>query len=196
MSTQRSRRAARIGDAAIAILAGEGMHGLTHRAVDRAAGLPPGTTSNYARTRAALVEMALRRMTELEAADIEPLMAGGPPADLDGFADLAARIIHHSVTAARTRMLARYELAMEAARRPELRSAYDQAGQAYRDAAPALLAAAGSADPGRHARMLVAWAEGIMFDSIAGAGHQHPPEVADVRATLLEYLHAIIPGDR
>jgi DNA-binding transcriptional regulator YbjK len=196
VSTQRSRRAARIGDAAIAILAGQGMHGLTHRAVDRAAGLPPGTTSNYARTRAALVELALRRMTELEAADIEPLMAAGPPADLDGFADLAARIIHHSVTAARTRMLARYELAMEAARRPELRAVYDQAGRAYRDAAPALLAAAGSADPGRHARMLVAWAEGIMFDSIAGAGWQHPPTVADLRATLLEYLHAIVPGGR
>jgi DNA-binding transcriptional regulator YbjK len=196
VSTQRSRRAARIGDAAIAILAGEGMHGLTHRAVDRAAGLPPGTTSNYARTRAALVELALRRMTELEAADIEPLMASGPPADLDGVADLAARIIHHSVTAARTRMLARYELAMEATRRPELRAVYDQAARAYRDAAPALLGAAGSATPDRHARMLVAWAEGIMFDSIAGASWQHPPTVADVRTTLLEYLRAIIPGSR
>ncbi len=194
MSSQRSRRAARIGDEAITILAGQGMHGLTHRAVDRAAGLPPGTTSNYARTRAALVELALRRMTELEAADIEPLMTDGPPTDLDGFADLAARIIHHSVTVARTRMLARYELAMEATRRPELRAVYDQAGQAYRAGAPVLLAAAGSADPGRHARMLVAWAEGIMFDAIAGAGWQHPPTVGDLRATLLEYQRAIVPG--
>lgn len=71
MSTRRSPRAARIvNNAAIAILAGRGMRGLTHRAVDEAAGLPSGTTSNYAPTRAALIELSLARMTELEIADI------------------------------------------------------------------------------------------------------------------------------
>jgi len=194
VSTQRGSRAAQIGDAAIAILAERGARGLTHRAVDSAAGLPPGTTSNYARTRAALVELALERMTELETADIAPRMAAGPPASLDEFASLAAGIIHHSITAARTRMLARYELALEATRRPELRAVYDQAGQLYREGAPALLAAAGSADPERHARMLTAWAEGIMFDAIAGAGWQRQPTVEDLRLTLLEYLRAILPA--
>ena len=194
MSTQRGPRAAQIGDAAIRILAERGARGLTHRAVDQAARLPAGTTSNYARTRAALVELALERMTELERADIAPRMASGVPATLDAFADLAAEIIHHSITAARTRMLARYELALEATRRPELRAVYDQAGQTYREGAAALLAAAGSADPGRHARMLTAWGEGIMVDSIAGAGWRHQPTVADLRRTFLEYFGAIIPG--
>jgi len=192
VSTQRGPRAAAIGDAAIAILAARGARGLTHRAVDQAARLPAGTTSNYARTRAALVELALARMTELETADIAPRMAAGAPADLDGFADLAAGIIHHSITAARTRMLARYELALEATRRPELRVVYDQAGQLYREGVAALLAAAGSADPQRHARMLTAFAEGIMFDTIAGAGWRHQPTVEDLRVTLREYFRAII----
>jgi hypothetical protein len=46
--------------------------------------------------------------------------------------------------------------------------------------------------------MLTAWAEDIMFDTIivAGAGRQHPPAAEDLRVTLLEYLHAIIPAVR
>jgi DNA-binding transcriptional regulator YbjK len=194
VETRRGPRAARIGDAAIVILAERGMRGLTHRAVDQAAGLPPGTTSNYARTRAALVELALDRMTDLETADIAPRLASGVPADAEGFADLAAAVIHHSITVARTRMLARYELALEATRRPELRTIYDRAGELYRGGTPALLAAIGSADPDRHARMFTAWVEGIMFDMIAGAGWRHEPTVDELRASLLEYLRAIISG--
>lgn len=202
MSTSRGQRAAQIGDAAIGILAGRGMRGLTHRAVDAAAGLPPGTTSNYARTRAALVELALARMGELEGSEIAALGgggiggSGGVPSDLDGVATLAAGVIHHSVSAARTRMLARYELALEATRRPELRAAYDRAGEFFRSAAVDALAAAGSADPERHARMLVAWAEGIMFDAIAGAGWRQVPSADEIRVTLLEYLGAILPPGR
>ena len=51
------------------MLAGQGARGLTHRAVDQAAGLPSGTTSNYARTRAALLTLALARIAELDAAE-------------------------------------------------------------------------------------------------------------------------------
>lgn len=91
-------------------------------------------------------------------------------------------------------MLARYELALEATPWPELRAIYDQAGRLYREGAPALLAAAGSADPSRDARMLTAWAEGIMFDTIAGAGWHHAPIRDELRASVSEYLHAILPG--
>ena len=58
-----------MADAAIAVLADHGGRGLTHRAVDQAAGLPPGTTSNYARTREALLTLALTRIAELDAAE-------------------------------------------------------------------------------------------------------------------------------
>jgi hypothetical protein len=45
-----------IADAAIGLLAAEGMRGLTHRTVDRAADLPKGSTSYYFRTRQALLQ--------------------------------------------------------------------------------------------------------------------------------------------
>ena len=56
-----SRRAL-IADAAISTLARDGMRGLTHRAVDRTAGLPEGSASYYFRTRQALLQATVERL--------------------------------------------------------------------------------------------------------------------------------------
>ncbi|MFD6115461.1 hypothetical protein ACFWG0_35965 [Streptomyces yangpuensis] len=42
-----SDRRTLLADSAIDVLADEGIRGLTHRAVDRKAAMPPGTTSAY-----------------------------------------------------------------------------------------------------------------------------------------------------
>ncbi|MEW9551371.1 TetR/AcrR family transcriptional regulator [Nonomuraea sp. NPDC050783] len=162
------RRSDLVADTAIALLAERGMRGLTHRAVDEAAGLPPGSTSNLARTRAALLELTLARLTELEAAVLAPALEA-ETLDRAAAPGLLARALHAQLQD-RARTLARYELALEATRRPELRAIYDRAGRRFRDPAVALLAALGSAAPSRHARQLVAFGEGLMFDAIAGAG--------------------------
>ena len=49
-------RRIQILDAAIDILCDDGVGGLTHRQVDSRSGVPAGTTSNYFRTRQALLE--------------------------------------------------------------------------------------------------------------------------------------------
>ncbi|MEV4565642.1 TetR/AcrR family transcriptional regulator [Nonomuraea sp. NPDC049419] len=160
-----------VADTAIALLAERGMRGLTHRAVDEAAGLPPGSTSNLARTRAALLELTLARLTEREA----EALSGAYEGDYEGAYDperLPARLAEalHIQLSDSARTLARYELALEATRRPELRAIYDRAGRRFRDPAVAMLAALGSRDPVRHGRAMVAFAEGLLFDAIAGAG--------------------------
>ncbi|MGW4799066.1 TetR/AcrR family transcriptional regulator [Nonomuraea sp. NPDC004297] len=162
------KRADLVADAAITLLAERGMRGLTHRAVDEAADLPPGSTSNLARTRAALLELTLSRLTEVELS----ALAVAYGADSYELAHLPARMAEalHLQLMDRRRTLARYELALEATRRPELREIYDQAGRRFRDPAIAMLAAMGSPDPVTHARNLVAFGEGLMFDAIAGAG--------------------------
>src|SRR3989337_2934700 len=71
-TTTSTSRAELIADTALRLLAERGMRGLTHRAVDEAAGLPQGSTSNLARTRAALLETAVRRLSEREAAVLTP----------------------------------------------------------------------------------------------------------------------------
>ncbi|WP_214107161.1 TetR/AcrR family transcriptional regulator [Acrocarpospora catenulata] len=181
-----SQRAALIGDTAIAILAERGMRGLTHRAVDEAAGLPTGSTSNHARTRAALLELTLARLADLEEANFQRTTPG------PDFVDSMADALHHAITIDRAHTIARYELALEATRRPELRKLYDALGHRFRTTAITLLTAAGSPDPVRHGHQLVAYAEGLLFDATAGAGQT--PTRDDLHKAFTEILAGILPG--
>ena len=189
MTTELNPRAQQIGDAAIAVLAEQGARGLTHRAVDAVAGLPLGTTSNYARTRAALLTLALARIAELDAAE-----------ELSGsrLAEGLALMLHRTITdgRARRRVLARLELALEATRRPELRTAYDDMGRPFRAAAARLLAANGAVEPDRDAWTLIAWLEGTAFYALAGAGTTAPPSLAVLQTQLTRLLAAMCDDDQ
>ncbi|WP_055551234.1 TetR/AcrR family transcriptional regulator [Streptomyces sp. NBRC 110028] len=192
-----------IADTALALLAERGMRGLTHRAVDEAAGLPPGSTSNHARTRAALLKAAVRRLAEREAQVLRPDEMphpgdgpggpGDPAADpLPRLADALALALHRSLTQARALLIARYELALEATRRPELREFYDATGRGFREPLEALMTAVGSGAPRRHAQSLVAWCEGQMFSCAAGADHAAVPDPAALRAGFEELLRGML----
>jgi DNA-binding transcriptional regulator YbjK len=163
-------RREQLSDATITTLARAGMRGLTHRAVDQAAGVPEGSTSYYFRTRAALLSAAVQRLADVDAADIAARPALSGDADLGAIAEAAADLVEHWRTSGRERMLARYELALEANRRPELRRVLVEAGTRSRQLAAAMLAAAGAADPPRQAPLLVAYLDGLIFDHLAGAG--------------------------
>jgi DNA-binding transcriptional regulator YbjK len=182
-----------VTDAAIATLAAEGMRGLTHRAVDRAAGLPEGSSSYYFRTRQALLEATVTRLAALDDVDLIPpgMLDGTPPAlTPEAIADLVAATVERSATEHRARMLARYELSVEATRRPELRAALAAVGERYRVLAAGLLAAAGAADPQRQGRALVAFLDGLIYDRIAGAG-QKPLTHEEIRASVAEAVAAM-----
>ncbi|GGQ00066.1 TetR/AcrR family transcriptional regulator [Streptosporangium pseudovulgare] len=221
----KSERARVVAEAAITLLAERGMRGLTHRAVDEEAGLPPGSTSNLARTRSALLELALERLAEIEGAVFEPLLGATEPAATgtepaapgseaesaapgseavehappggsagpvtpETLAEMTARALWAQLTVDRRRTVARYELALEATRRPELRKIYDETGQRFRTLAVAVLTAAGSPDPVRHGRQMVAYGEGVMFDAIAGAGAE--PTLDDLRLGVREVLAGML----
>jgi hypothetical protein len=89
---------------------------------------------------------------------------------------------------------ARFELALEATRRPELRAAYDEMGLRFRAEAARLLAASGSAEPERDAWTLIAWLEGTAFYALAGAGTTAAPPL-DVLRDQLTRLLAGLRGD-
>ncbi|MER6841411.1 TetR/AcrR family transcriptional regulator [Streptomyces platensis] len=204
----------RIADAALTLLAERGMRGLTHRAVDEQAGLPQGSTSNVARTRAALLEVAVRRLAEREAAVLtarERSAAGraGASAGADpgsgsedaetedsgaAVAEALSLALHRYLSRHRELLLARYELALEATRRPELRVVYDRAGRAFREPMAAMLTAAGSADPERHAMSMMAWCDGILFSCIAGQFHAAAPTRAALRTSCAELLDGMLRG--
>ncbi|MBD0844474.1 TetR/AcrR family transcriptional regulator [Streptomyces sp. TRM68416] len=193
--TTSAPRADLVADTALALLAERGMRGLTHRAVDEAAGLPQGSTSNLARTRQALLELAVRRLAEREARVLALDELPDPRGDADAVVDALALAAHRSLTRNRDLTLARYELALEATRRPELRAYYDTAGARFRDRLTALLTALGSTDPARHVLSLVAWADGLLFSCVAGSFSTQVPSPEQMRDGLRELLAGML-GDR
>jgi DNA-binding transcriptional regulator YbjK len=185
-------RRADLADAAIATLARDGMRGLTHRAVDRAAGLPEGSVSYYFRTRQALLQATVDRLAELDSTDMLPStgLAALPGLDLDTFADAVTGIVEGWLTTGRERQLARYELALEATRRPELRQALVIAGAAIRAMVASQFAASGIGQPGERAADFVAFLDGLLFDQIAGAGARKLTS-ADLRGAIRALLAAV-----
>lgn len=104
-----------LADAGLRVLADSGARGLTHRAVDAEAGTPTGTTSNYFRSRDALLGALGERIIERFAPDpaVVQRLAGGPFVDY-------LRYILERTTAQPDLTRALIELRLEAARRPGL----------------------------------------------------------------------------
>lgn len=120
LSVLTPRRRA-ILDAATLVLDDQGLRGLTHRSVDRAAGLPEGTTSAYFRTRRALQVAVTDYVTARMADDVDALieeLAGCTPDDPRAV-ELVLGLLGRWLDA-RTLVLAKVELTLEAARDPEL----------------------------------------------------------------------------
>lgn len=159
-----------IADAALRVLAGAGSRGLTHRAVDRAAGLPVGSTSNHFRTREALLEAAARRHADLDAppkVDIETVFAAGAELDRKQARQLVLAALDRVLDPeARPMLIARYELVLEAIRRPALQRVMDESRARFVGLAELLLRAGGCASPEAHGRQLIALLDGITIDHV------------------------------
>jgi DNA-binding transcriptional regulator YbjK len=115
-----SPRMRQLLDAALVVVSESGMRGLTHRAVDRQAGLPEGTCSAYLRTRHALTTALTEYVASHLAADVQQLsevLASCPGDHARATAETAAlfeRWLHGR------ELVTRFELSLEAARDPVL----------------------------------------------------------------------------
>ncbi|MEV0250050.1 TetR family transcriptional regulator [Nocardia sp. NPDC050712] len=118
--TNPERRQALV-DAAIEVLADDGARGLTFRAVDKAAGVPAGTASNYFANRDDLLTQAGARFYERLQPSAETMsqLTDGPKTRENVVALM--REVVGRIEAFRTGYLAQLELRLEATRRPELR---------------------------------------------------------------------------
>lgn len=134
---RNTRRRSALADAAIEVLGTDGIHKLSHRAVDERAGLPAGTAANYFPRRDDLLAAAAERVGELHMAEMAaadraataPAATGsGAPAGPDALAELIGASLHDAATRHRTRYLAAYELALESTRQPELAEAMSRLG--------------------------------------------------------------------
>lgn len=181
-------RRTRLADAAITTLAREGSRGLTHRAVDRTAGVPEGSTSYYFRTRLDLLRAIVGRMSELDTASVSAL------AHADGaqFEEALTAAVHGLVTDGRERQLARYELTLEATRRPELREALLADSAPIRDRLISQLAALGVPDPGDRAQDLLVLLDGLLLSLLTTAdGAPRPASMDAVPGLVRRVLRSV-----
>jgi hypothetical protein len=170
-----------VADAALDVVAAHGMKGLTHRAVDAASGSPAGTTSNYFRTRAALVEAAVDR---LEQRDLE-LWSGGadlpPPADADALADRLAGYLATFVTEQADLTRARFVLSLAD---PDTVVA---GHRRFMGVARAMVEAAGIDDAEERSRWLADYSDGVMLHQLT-ARHDEPVDMESHRRAIRRLL--------
>ena len=177
-------RRTQILDTAVDILADTGVAGVTHRQVDERAGMPPGTTSNYFRTRLALLEAVTAHVADLHWQRVAVLQSVvGQPQSREGVKALMTRMITDPDEQSRRRNAARFELFLEGTRRPELRPALNEIQAAALKSACLILEAAGfepsTEQMGELSRLLNGLAFSNLTFSEGRAGAQDPAGLID-----------------
>jgi DNA-binding transcriptional regulator YbjK len=160
VSTNRERAL----ETAVQLLGTEGLRALTHARIDERAGLPKGSTSNYFRTRAALlngvVEAMVRRETPAMGAALE---ASTPPE----FVDALVRVYAFLVGPNRVMTTARMVLFVEASHDPDLREALRAGRSTFADLLRPVLERLGAANPATAMDAIVVCFEGLFMHHIA-----------------------------
>lgn len=154
-------------DAAIAVIGEQGVRALTHRAVDSVAGLPAGSTSNYFRTKDALLDGVVERMPVRERANWNAVAARAAPT---GRAELVAAVqdfVRDMAGRHRVLVLARHAILIEAAQQPRLRELLAATGQGVSDWFTNWMRTAGSRAPERDAPIVMNHVTGLVLHQLA-----------------------------
>ncbi|MEX2194265.1 MAG: TetR family transcriptional regulator [Thermoleophilaceae bacterium] len=176
-------------DAALRILGRDGPAGLTHRRVAREASVPLAATTYYFESKDALLEEALKLFAGEEAARLRAQAAAIAEAGLLTPSDLAsalAAVLSEQLRSEGHETVAKFQVYLEASRRPELRAAAEHWIASFARLAESALAQAGARDAPTAARLLVAGVDGLMLQQLATRGPA--PEVE----RLTEHLEALI----
>ncbi|MFJ5678482.1 TetR/AcrR family transcriptional regulator [Streptomyces sp. NPDC093097] len=178
-----ARRREQVLDAAVEVLGDQGTRRLTYQAVDRAAGVPTGTTSNYFRNRAALIDGIAGHLPALERREWEALASGPAPVGPGELADALAAFARYAAGPGRSRTAARWALLLESSARPELRAPLGRGRQAVLRHSTEWVRRLGSGAPERHGRILVDHLEGVVLRQLAFPDGAFDP-VEEMRALV------------
>ncbi len=192
-----SDRREQIADTALEVLATEGAHGLTHRAVDIHAGLPRGTTSNFFNSRQALFLGVGQRLADRHWAYVQSLreeLVG--PLDRRELATILTRVVS-GTGELRTLHLARYELFLAGVRDNTLHSALIGLHNASLEIAVTLLQAARLPEPRRRVQLLSSLLNGLLVDQLTTSNTalinpETVEEVIDALFSLPQPSHNIL----
>lgn len=196
--TDQPDRRDQLLDEALELLADGGLAAVTHRAVERAAGVPHGSVTYHLGGRDELVDALVERMVAtcerdvaVIARDVSMALAGpagrASPAGLD--VDAIAEALVRWMDDGRRLHLARLEMELAAARDPRLRERMSRAAEVFWRLCEPIVLAMGSADPARDGRAMGAAVDGLLHDHLC-----HDPEDPQiVRAGVRQLLRSWAP---
>lgn len=164
---QAGRRTALL-DAALHLIASEGLAAVSHRSVERLAGAPHGSTTYYFQSKAALIAAARQRLADLDHLALNGLVLQvartlaprSPAPEWGAITSALARWVEEH----RDLHLARFALALEAARDPVLAETDAAWHETFLDVIEPVVTSAGSRSPRSDARFVCAAFMGVVFD--------------------------------
>ncbi|MGW4089887.1 TetR/AcrR family transcriptional regulator [Nocardia sp. NPDC004750] len=181
-------RRALLVDTAIEVIAARGLRALTHRALDTALGLPAGSASYYFRTKRALIEAIVERITTRSRDDFAAA-ALTPTADRQPVAEAIAAWLDRLLAQRRAHLIARHALLIDLLDDPDLHPRLVHSLFSI-DRARDLFRAMGAPDPDTRAEDFVAVIEGVVFDRFAGNRTALRPDTPESVRQLARVLAA------
>ena len=154
----------RVLDAAIDLLASGGLRALTHARVDERAGVSAGSTSNYFRSRSALLLGVADGILERELPGVQAAFAPRSPEDL---IDAMCVLLDATTRDRRVLTTARLVLFVEASHNAELRDVLSHGRAALEASVVDVFAGLGARDPRAAAEAVAAVFEGLILHRIA-----------------------------
>ena len=166
----------RVLSAAIDLLATSGLRSLTHARIDERADLPKGSTSNYFRTRAALLVGVTDWIAEQERRPVSVAFLPRSPTEL---VDAMCALLEVTTHQNRDLTTARLVLFVEASHNAVLREALSRGRAALSDGVVAAFAEMGARDPRAAAEAIAACFEGLILHRISRHDYSDPRPVFD-----------------
>lgn len=182
-----SPRRRQLLDAAVAVIAEEGPKGLTHRAVDRRAGLPEGSCSAYLRTRRALQTALAEHVADQMLADVDALAEDLRACD-QGDVPTQVRDLFQRWLDESDLLVARLELTMAATRDPELAGLLAEQRSRLVEVVQSTLAATGKGQDRTRAETLVSAYDGVLLSALLEPARERPAFLARSLQVLSDTL--------
>lgn len=184
-----SPRRRQLLDAALHVIADEGLKGLTHRAVDRRAGLPEGSCSAYWRTRQALQAALTAYVADALLADVDALAERVQAAGPDEAATMGAAVdLFLTWLDQRELLVARLELTMAASRDVELCSLLTDHRARLVTIVEQIMCATGKEQDRLPAEALVASYDGVLLAALLRPAEERRAFLEESMALLGESL--------
>jgi DNA-binding transcriptional regulator YbjK len=177
-----------IVEAALRVIARDGVNAATHRAVAAEAGVALASTTYHFASKAEIVAEALELAIDRSIAAVERCTAPPHPATPGALVDRLVELVHALCADDQAPLAAQYELLIEAGRSTQVRGVAERWDGAYLGGLRTIVAAAGIAEPDEAARILSDLIEGALLD------HVTAPRDGFVEATMRPALARVVAG--